>query len=493
MDIAVVIVLALCFLIAGIALGGFYFRLHFRSKNSENTHRLRADFEQKLAVLNERLSAKEAGLSAASAEITTLKGESAALQNTLTALKMDRASLEARLEKEQKAAAEKLAILNEAKSNLSDAFKALSADALKSNNQTFLEVAKSTFEKLKQGADQDLLKRQAAIDQVVKPVKEGLEKFDHQIQALEKARVGAYEGLNQQVKSLIDSQVQLRSETSNLVNALRTPQVRGRWGEIQLKRVVEIAGMLSHCDFKEQQVLNAEAGQLRPDMVVNLPGGKTIVVDAKVPLSAYLDGMEANDEVVMQAKRKEHARRIREHISELSRKAYWEQFSQAPEFVVLFLAGEAFFSAALQEDPALIESGVDQRVIIATPTTLIALLKAVAYGWQQEDLAENSKKIGALGKELYKRVVDMGGHFTQLGGNLKKAVESYNKTLGTFESRVLVSARRFEELKIADAKKSIHPLSPIDSVTRVLQAPELAAIEDAEKIENAEKSEDQNP
>ncbi len=466
------IVTALCFLILGIVLGGFYFRLHFRSKGTEKTHRLRADFEQQIAVLNERLVTREQSLSAASSEITVFKTEVAALQKDLTALKVDRSSLEMHLEKEQKAATEKLAILSEAKINLSDAFKALSADALKSNNQTFLEVAKSTFEKLKDGADQDLHKRQVAIDQVVKPVREGLEKFDQKIQALEKARVGAYEGLNQQVKSLIDSQIQLRSETTNLVNALRKPQVRGRWGEIQLKRVVEIAGMLSHCDFREQQVVGSEASRLRPDMVVNLPGGKTIVVDAKVPLTAYLEGQETQDEDLMQIKRKEHARRIREHISELSRKAYWQQFSRAPEFVVLFLAGEAFFSAALQEDPALIELGVDQRVIIATPTTLIALLKAVAYGWQQEDLAENSKKIGALGKELYKRIVDMSGHFTTLGGNLKKAVESYNKTLGSFESRVLVSARRFEDLKITDSKKPLNVLPPIENLTRVLQAPE---------------------
>ncbi len=467
------ILTALCFLILGLVLGGFYFRLYFRSKGSEATHRLRAGFEQKIAILNERLATREQNLNTSATEMTTLKGEAASLQKDLIALKVDHASLEMRLEKEQKAAEEKLDILNEAKTNLSDAFKGLSADALKSNNQMFLEVAKSSFDKLKEGAEQDLIKRQVAIDQVVKPVKEGLDKFDQKIQALEKARVGAYEGLNQQVKSLIDSQIQLRSETTNLVNALRKPQVRGRWGEIQLKRVVEISGMLNHCDFREQYVVGDEGSRLRPDMVVNLPGGKTIVVDAKVPLTAYLEGQETQDEALMQTKRKEHARRIREHITELSRKAYWEQFEHAPEFVVLFLAGEAFFSAALQEDPALIELGVDQRVIIATPTTLIALLKAVSYGWQQEDLAENSKKIGVLGKELYKRIVDMSGHFASLGGNLKKAVESYNKTLGTFESRVLVSARRFEDLKITDSKKPLNSPPPIENLTRVLQAPEL--------------------
>ncbi len=459
--------------IIGIVFGGLFIRLLLKYRLDEASHQWRSDYEQNIAVLNERLETKNQGILVTTQEISALKSENTSFQTAITALKIERSSLETTLLKEQKAADEKLAILDKAKTNLSDAFKALSAEALKSNNQMFLEVAKSTFEKLRGEADSDLLKRQVAIDQLVKPVHEGLNKFDIKIQSLEKARIGAYEGLNQQVKSLIDSQQQLRSETSNLVNALRTPQARGRWGEIQLKRVVEMAGMLNHCDFKEQPVVSAEESRLRPDLIVNLPGGKTLVVDAKVPLSSYLESMESKDDLITQTKLKDHARRIREHITELSRKSYWEQFQPSPEFVVLFLPGESFFSAALQEDPSLIEQGVDQKVIIATPTTLIALLKAVAYGWKQENLAENAKKIGELGKELYKRIFDMSKHFRNLGSNLQKSVESYNKSIGTLESRVLVSARRFQELNIANPDEEIPPLSSIDIVTRHFQAPEM--------------------
>ncbi len=465
--------IAIIVFLLGIATGGLYFRLHYKAKSTEASQALRADYERQIAVLNERVGTKDQVISASSDETRSLKKQVESLQQLSTDLKIKHSSLETTLHKEQVAAEEKLAILNEAKTQLSDAFKALSAEALKSNNQMFLEVAKSTFEKLQEGADSNLVKRQQAIHELVNPVKESLEKFDTKIQSLEKARIGAYEGLNQQVKSLLESQVQLRSETTQLVNALRTPQVRGRWGEIQLKRVVEMAGMLNHCDFKEQTVVSSDDGCLRPDMIINLPGGKTLVVDAKVPLSSYLDSIESKDEEIKATKLQEHARRIREHIRELSRKSYWEQFTNAPEFVVLFLPGEAFFSAALQEDPSLIEQGVNQQVIIATPTTLIALLKAVAYGWKQENLAENSKKIGDLGRELYKRIVDMGSHFTHLGSSLRKAVESYNKTVGSLESRVLVSARRFQALKVAGPDESIESLPPIDSQTRNLQAPEI--------------------
>ncbi|MFQ5588393.1 MAG: DNA recombination protein RmuC [Nitrospiria bacterium] len=461
---------------AGLLLGGLLFYLYFRS----NASRLKSGYERENAILDERLAAKGQKAADAAAEISALKTQNTTLEKDLTALKIERSTLETVLQKDQKAAAEKLAVLNEARTQLSDAFKALSAEALKSNNQMFLEIARATFDKLREGAASDLSKRQTAIDQMVKPIREGLNQFDLKIQSLEKARVGAYEGLNQQVKSLIESQHQLRSETINLVNALRTPQVRGRWGEIQLKRVVEMAGMLNHCDFKEQPTVSNEDAALRPDMIVNLPGGKTLVVDAKVPLSAYLDGMAVDDETAKRKNQQEHARRIREHIAQLSRKSYWAQFPHAPEFVILFLPGEAFYSAALQEDPSLIEQGVDQRVIIATPTTLIALLKAVAYGWKQETLAENSKKIGDLGKEIYKRIADLSGHFTQLGGNLRKAVESYNRSVGTLESRVLVSARRFEDLKVSEAKEAIRPIPPVEQTTRDLQAPEMIQNHDAD-------------
>jgi DNA recombination protein RmuC len=284
-----------------------------------------------------------------------------------------------------------------------------------------------------------------------------------------KQRVGAYAGVTQQISNLLSAQNELRSETASLVGALKTSRIRGRWGEIQLKRVVEIAGMLDHCDFFEQQ---SGDGPLRPDMIVELPYGRTIVIDAKVPLDSYLMAMEAKDDDTRKAKLIEHVRQIRKHMSQLSGKSYWDQFPSAPEFVFMFLPGESFFSAALQQDPSLIEDGVNQRVIIATPVTLITLLRAVEFGWRQKRLDENAKQIGNLGKELYERICKMGDHFAHLGSKLRGAVDSYNDAVGSLEARVLVSARRFEELGVAGATKEIETVESIEVVPRKMQAPE---------------------
>jgi DNA recombination protein RmuC len=455
----------------GLVIGALSLWLITRTKLKYEFERGRAEAKSEHATLTERLASKEEQLRGLREDIDHERSENDELRDANSDALAKLSSLETLLKEERKGAQEKLELLTNAEEKLAHAFKALSADALRNNNQSFIDLARQNLEKFQETAKGDLERRQSAIDDLVKPLKESLEKVDGKIGELEKTRAGAYAELREQVKALATSQSQLQSETGNLVKALRLPHVRGRWGEIQLRRVVELAGMVRYCDFVEQETVNGEDGRIRPDLIVRLPGNRTIVVDSKVPFDAFYESIATCDEEVRISKLKDHARLVRTHITALSRKSYWETVQPTPEFVLLFLPGETFYSAALENDPKLIEDGVSQGVIIATPTTLIALLKAVSYGWRQEQMAENAHEVSNLARTLYDRLRVFTKHYEDVGSGLDRALDAYNKGVRSLESRVLVTARRFKE-RGAIAGEEIETMEPIDKAARPLSLDE---------------------
>jgi len=371
------------------------------------------------------------------------------------------------------------------KNKLRELFHFLANEALVRNNQNFVQMANATLEKFQAEAKGELALKQQAIQDLVNPLKQALEKHEKQAAEMEKKREQAYGGLRQYLEDVVQTQSQLRKETGNLAKALSSSHVRGKWGEMSLKRVVEMAGLVEHCDFKTQQSLPGEDARLRPDLIVYLPSQRKIVIDAKTPLDAYLQAVETEEEEKRKSLMADHSRQLERHITLLGSKAYWDQLEGSPEFVVLYIPLESLFSEALRHNPDLLEKSTQKKVILATPTTLMALLKAVDYGWKQEKLAHNAEEISAMGKELYDRLFKLADHFARLGTSLDRAVQSYNETVGSFEQRVFVQARRFKELGVP-AKEDIPEITWIDRTSRQLQRSELVAKPELEKVEDEE-------
>jgi DNA recombination protein RmuC len=427
-------------------------------------------------------SATRALVERSALEARLLAAESLAdeLRKQVTQTELEVSGLRAGLDRERVARAEAEGRLGD-RERLAEAFRALSGDALRANNESFLQLARQTLDAVVAESRGDLELRQQSIHSLVRPLEDALGRYDAALRDLERAREKAYGGLEEQLRALMDTSDALSRQTGSLVAALRTPQVRGRWGEVTLQRVVELAGMSAHCDYVEQSTVETETGRRRPDMIVRLPGGRRIVVDAKVPLVAYLDALEAPVDGDRRAALERHARQVRAHMSQLATRAYWDQFEATPEMVVMFIPAESFFAAAVDLDRSLIEDGMARRVVLATPTTLVALLRAVAYGWRQEQMARNAAVISDLGKQLYDRLRLLAGHLEDVGRSIGRSVDAYNRVVGSLEARVFPAARRFQDLGAAGGDE-IPAVPTVDETPRPLNAPEVPRQLEADDI-----------
>jgi DNA recombination protein RmuC len=459
------------YIILGIIIGGIVAWVLTKNRlqgiYSKDKSELQSSYSNQTTELEKRLSSAEAIVEDRGRQIQQKGAEINQLQSKLEAERDTKVEALTRLESAQKSFEEQKSLIEAMKTEMTDTFNALSSAALKSSSEDFLRLASEHLGKVVTDTKGKLGEHKVAMEGMIKPLYETLKRYEEQIRVIEESRHKAYGSLEEQLRSLASTHEHLQRETSNLVSALKRPQVRGRWGEMQLRRVAELSGMSMHCDFTEQQSMDTEKGRIRPDMIVHLPMEREIIVDSKVSLEAYLDAVSASAEDERKTKMEKHAQQIRTHMNKLASKDYWSQFKQSPEFVVLFIPGESFLSSALEIDNTIIEDGIQKRVIIATPTTFIALLRAIAYGWRQEQMTKNAQEISELGRQLYERMNTLVQHFDSIGSNLEKAIGAYNKAVGSMESRILPSVRRFKELGVTGADE-IPVVEQIDQTPRSL-------------------------
>ena len=441
-----------------------------------------AGLRTELATAQARREAAEQRAAELQAQVRQREAADAKLHEEIVAARAECARVGAALDAERAASAEKLALLQSAETKLRETFASLSAAALQQNNDAFLQLAKTSLAEYQKTAVMDLDGRQKAIETLVQPLRDSLTKVDAKLHEIDRGRVSTEAQLAEQIRSLTHAQQALQTETSRLAGALRSSNIRGQWGELQLRRVLEAAGMVEGSHYEIKESVQTEDGRLTPDVLVKLPGGKNVVVDAKVPLTAYLEAYNCPDDASREAKLRDHARQVKDHVVRLGNKAYWTHFQPAPDIVVMFVPGEALLSAALQHDPGLLEFSMARGVMLASPLTLIALLRAIAYGWQQETIAKNALEISELGRSLYDRIAKLAEHFENVGRSLAKSVQAYNSAVGTLESRVLVTARRLKD-KGVSASEEFPDLETIDTTPRPLGAPELTGLFDDAPVE----------